>query len=246
MLNHSKSLFLSLAIHTLILLSLVGVYKYVFPSSKPAQQEKKICVNLTCIKQKAVVYQEHKIQKQKVKKTKPLHKKIVKKPVIHKKAPVQKPKRVKKKVPLKKEIKKEEQKVVEKSVEPMEPVQSVDADPVKEQLQVEKKVEVSKENVQNIVSEQEKYLQDNLAIIAQLIKENLYYPRMARKRGIQGSVTVRFMLLKDATVTQITTISSSSGILTRAAIKTIAELSGKFPKPKTDLMLTVPIIYSLH
>ncbi len=242
MINHSKSLLLSLSIHILILLSLFGIYKYAFSSVKPAEKEKRICVKLTCIKQKAVVE-----QKQKVQKPKPLHKKIVKKPDIHKKAPVKKPKRVKKKVPLKKEIKKEEQKVVEK---PVEPIKSVE--PAQPQPQTEKKTEVIENKIvaneisQKKMSDEEQYLEDNLAKIAQLIKENLYYPRMARKRGIQGSVTVRFMLLKDATVIQITTISSSSGILTRAAIKTIAELSGKFPKPKADLMLTVPIQYSLH
>ncbi|WP_049765261.1 energy transducer TonB [Sulfurimonas autotrophica] len=199
-------------------------------------------MNLTRIKQKAVV-----AQKQKVQKSKPLHKKIVKKPVIHKKAPAKKPKRVKKKVPLKKEIKKEEPKVIEK---PIEPIKSVE--PAEQPPQIEKKTEVvankivANEIPQKKMSDEEQYLENNLAKISQLIKENLYYPRMARKRGIQGSVTVRFMLLKDATVTQITTISSNSGILTRAAIKTIAELSGKFPKPKTDLMLTVPIQYSLH
>ena len=244
MINHSKSLLLSLSIHILILLSLFGIYKYAFSSVKPAEKEKRICVKLTCIKQKAVVE-----QKQKVQKPKPLHKKIVKKPDIHKKAPVKKPKRVKKKVPLKKEIKKEEQKVVEKPVEPIKSVEPAQPQP---QPQTEKKTEVIENKIvaneisQKKMSDEEQYLEDNLAKIAQLIKENLYYPRMARKRGIQGSVTVRFMLLKDATVIQITTISSSSGILTRAAIKTIAELSGKFPKPKADLMLTVPIQYSLH
>jgi protein TonB len=239
MLNHSKSLFLSVVIHTLILLSLASVYKYVFPSSKPVAKEHKICVNLTSIKQKAVARQEPKVQQQK-----PHPKKRIKKPVAQKK------------VPLKKKSNKEKPKVIKK---PVEAVASVEEEPQvakkaettehKPQNKLEDKVInklVTKEIVQNKVSEEEQYLQDNLAIIAQLIKENLYYPRIARKRGIQGSVTVRFMLLEDATVTQITTISSSSGILTRAAIKTIAELSGKFPKPQTKLMLSVPIIYSLH
>ena len=230
--NHSRSLFLSLSIHALLLLSLFSVYKYVFPSSEVAQKkEKKICVNLTCLKQKAVV--EQKVQKSK--------------PVIHKKASV---KKIKKKVPLKKEIKKEEAKVIQKQAEPIksaETVAPIAQEPIREKKTavVENKT-VTNKIVQKKMSDEEEYLKDNLAKIATLIKENLYYPRMARKRGIQGSVTVRFMLLRDATVTQITTISSSSGILTRAAIKTIAELSGKFPKPKTDLMLTVPIRYSLY
>ena len=258
MINHSKSFLLSLLIHALVILSLFSVYKYVFSSNKPAQQEKKICVNLMCIKPKVIV--EKKLQKKaKTKELKHLLKKIIKKPVIRKKTPIKKPKKIKKpkeikkKVFLKKKIKKEEPKIIEKPVEPAEPVKAEEPiKPIEEKLQIEQKTKITEnesiENkvVQNRMSEEEQYLENNLAKIAKLIKENLYYPRMARKRGIQGLVTVRFMLLKDASVTQITTISSNNGILTRAAIRTIAELSGKFPKPKADLMLTVPIQYSLH
>ena len=239
--NHSKSLFLSLFIHALILLSLFGIYKYAFSSVKSIEKEKRVSVSLSCLKQKAAIVQKEQ-------KLKPLHKKIVKK--IKKKEPKVIKKPVKKKVPLHKKITKKEPKVSEKPVEPIKATESVT--PVKQQSQIKKEpVAVKNKIVTNEIppkkmSDEEAYLENNLAKIAKLIKENLYYPRVARRRGIEGSVTVRFMLLKDATVTQITTISSSSGILTRAAIKTIAELSGKFPKPKKDLMVTVPIQYSLH
>ena len=242
MLNHSKSFLFSLVVHALILLSLFSVYENIFSSTKPIHQEKEICVHLASMKQETDTKQKHKVQNQQQ-----IHKKIVKKTIADKKVPVKKTKQIKKKVLLKKEMRKEEPKVIEK---PAEPIKSVE--PAQTQPQVEKKTEVvdnkivANEIFQKQMSDKEQYLENNLAKIATLIKENLYYPRMARKRGIQGAVTVRFMLLKNATVTQITTISSSSGILTRAAIKTIAELSGKFPKPKTDLMLTVPIQYSLH
>lgn len=243
--NHSKSLFLSLSIHALLLLSLFGIYKYSFSAVKPAQKEKRVCVNLACIKQKAAITKKVQESKPVHKKTKEKKPKVIKKPV----------KKIKKKVPLHKKIKKEEPKVVEKPVEPIKvvkPAASVEQQPQKEKSQTEEKNRVAGNKItpneipQKKRSDEEEYLENNLAKIAKLIKENLYYPRVARRRGIQGSVTVRFKLLKDATVTQITTISSSSGILTRAAIKTIAELSGKFPKPKKDLMLTVPIQYSLH
>jgi len=244
MVNHSKSFLLSLLIHTALLLSLFSVYEYVYSSGKSTQQEKKICVNLTCIKQKATVVQKdikHTLQK-----SKPLPKKTIKKPVVREK------------VPLKKEMKPKKPKVIEKVIEQVKSLQPQES--IKSVASVEKKSEIkqqtaeknpvkqntAKDVIQNKVSEQERYLQNNLTVIAQLIKENLYYPRRARKRGIQGSVKVCFLLLKDGTVTQITTISSSSGILTRAAIKTITELSGKFSKPKNDLMLTVPIDYKLY
>ena len=204
-------------------------------------------MNLASVKEEPLATQKQKVEsfhkktvKNLVKKMKKKKSKVIKKPV----------KKIKKKVPLYKKIKKEEPKIIEKSVEPIKAVEPVAS--VEQQRQTEKKTEVVENKMtpndipQKKVSDEEEYLEDNLAKIAKLIKDNLYYPRVARRRGIEGSVTVRFMLLKDATVTQITTISSSSGILTRAAIKTIAELSGKFPKPKKDLMVSVPIQYSLH
>ena len=241
--NHLKSLFLSLVIHALLLLSLLSVSKYVFPSGESMQKkEKKICVHLASIKQETETKQKRKVQN-----PQHVHKKTVKKTIANKKVPVKKTKQIEKKVLLKKEMKKEEPKVIEKPVEPIQPV-------VHEELQSQKEKKtdvvanrtVVNEIISKKMSDEEEYLKDNLSKIATLIKENLYYPRVARKRGIQGSVTVRFKLLRDATVIQITAISSDSGVLTRAAIKTIKELSGKFPKPKIDLTITLPIQYSLH
>ncbi|HIP55289.1 MAG TPA: energy transducer TonB [Sulfurimonas autotrophica] len=240
--NYLKSLFLSLVIHALLLLGLLSVSKYVFPSGESMQKkEKKICVHLASIKQKTETKQKHKVQN-----PQHTHKKIVKKTIADKKVPVKKTKQIEKKVLLKKEMRKEEPKVIEKPVEPIQPVAYEEL-----QSQKEKKTGVvaNKTVVNKMIpkmSDEEEYLKENLAKIATLIKENLYYPRVARKRGIQGSVTVRFILLQDATVIQITTISSNSEILTRAAIKTIKELSGEFPRPKRNLTITLPIQYSLH
>ncbi len=242
MLNHSKSLFLSLFVHALIVLSLFVLYKYVSTSIKPTEKETKICVHLKYLTQKVTAEQKtfmHKkiISKQKkVQKVEPFHKKVIKKFVKVKKTPVKKPEILQNKVPVKEEIKEKEAEIIKKI-----------ATPAEQKPQREKKTKIVKNEIfEKKISDKEQYIKENLAKIYNLIKENLYYPRTARKRGIEGSVTVRFILHKDATVTQITTISSNSGILTRAAIKTIAELSGKFPKPSSELMLSVPIRYSLH
>lgn len=242
MLNHSKSLFLSLFVHALIVLSLFVLYKYVSTSIKPTEKETKICVHLKYLKQKVTAEQKTAIHKKiipkqtKVRKVKPLHKKVVKKIVKVKKAPVKKPEVVQEKIPMKQKIKEKEAESIEKI-----------AMPTNQKSQREKKTKIVQNEIfEKKISDKEQYIKENLTKISNLIKENLYYPRTARKRGIEGSVTVRFILHKDATVTQITTISSNSGILTRAAIKTIAELSGKFPKPSSELTLSVPIKYSLH
>ena len=93
---------------------------------------------------------------------------------------------------------------------------------------------------------QKKYLKENLAEIIELLQENLYYPRRARKRGIEGEVILRFKLSTTAEVSDIEVISSKSDILNRGAIRTIEELSYKFPKPSEELDLKVPIFYKLQ
>lgn len=92
----------------------------------------------------------------------------------------------------------------------------------------------------------EMYFEENLQKISQLLEENLYYPRSARKRREEGVVIVEFMLQTDATVHDIKVIESQSDILSRAAMKTIDDLSGTFPKPKESLRLRVPITYKLN
>jgi len=82
--------------------------------------------------------------------------------------------------------------------------------------------------------------------IVELLSDNLYYPRSASKRGVVGEVVVKFTLLKNSTVNSIIIVSSKSDILSRAAIQTIEELSGKFPKPIENLTLHVPINYNLR
>ena len=82
--------------------------------------------------------------------------------------------------------------------------------------------------------------------ISQLLYEHLYYPRRARRHGIEGVVTVSFTLDIEGKVSQINIISSQHEILSRAAVKTLQELSGQFPKPKKQLDLRVPIRYTLH
>lgn len=96
---------------------------------------------------------------------------------------------------------------------------------------------------ENIAAE---YAKINMQKILSLIKENLYYPLSARKRGVQGSVKIRFTLDKDARVCDVRVIEAQSEILGRAAIKTLEGLSGKFVKPRETITVTLPISYILN
>ncbi len=90
------------------------------------------------------------------------------------------------------------------------------------------------------------YLDTHLARISELLREHLYYPRMARKRRIQGEVVASFVVETDGTVHNLSIKKHSRPILDRAAIETVESLSGKLPHPKNRLELEVPIRFVLR
>jgi len=96
------------------------------------------------------------------------------------------------------------------------------------------------------VSPEDAYIEAHLAEIMALLRDNLYYPRMARKRHIEGKVTVRFELLINGGIENITVVEAERDILARSAVTTIERLEGKFPLPSERLVLKVPIVYNLH
>ncbi len=90
------------------------------------------------------------------------------------------------------------------------------------------------------------YIEDNIALINALIKQNLYYPRIAKKRGMQGKTMVSFTLDTDGKILEIKALGSIASILSKAAIKTIQKASASFPHPKQVLALQIPIVYKLN
>ncbi|MDO8453122.1 MAG: energy transducer TonB [Sulfurimonas sp.] len=104
-------------------------------------------------------------------------------------------------------------------------------------------LEKSKEQITNRLEQD--YLEEHLQKIVKLLQENLYYPRSARERGVEGEVVVKFMITEKGDVQGVEVLSSKSEMLSNAAIKTIENLSGSFPKPKENLHLQLPISYSL-
>lgn len=92
---------------------------------------------------------------------------------------------------------------------------------------------------------EEEYRELNKAEIVALLQEHLHYPRSARQKGITGVVKVRFTLHTDASVDAIEVLASSHEILSRAAVKTIEDLSTLFPKPTKQTVLVIPIHYTL-
>ena len=244
MIYHTKSFSLSLLIHLLIIAFIYYGYR-TFHSENNAIKEEKICVKLcniksqtqpvhtTVAKAKAVpkrVVSEHSNQKE--------QKKVPK--VVKKKALVKKTKVVKKRkvIASKKNLHTTQSKKIEK----------VKSKPIENTLKplATTQVPLKKKSIKTAQVAQRAYLQENINKISELIRENLYYPRRARKRAIEGIVVVTFVLHKDARVTDVHILSVNRAILGRAAVKTIEELSGKFPKPHEVITLKVPINYMLE
>ena len=224
--RHAPSLFVSLVVHIFAVLIVLFTYKYAHSISEEKEQEKLSISLQLCIP-------KYEVKKEEKKTPLPPKKIIKKKQVTHKKTLKQK-KLIKKEVALKTVEKLE--KTVEKTVEKIITIEKTK--PQKTSLPVESKKQNKKTN-------KEKYLNNHLTEISQLLQSNLYYPRRARKRGIEGEVLVKFHLYKDASVGKIEVVSSKSEILSRSAIKTIQDLSGQFPNPSEELVLQIPIQYSL-
>ena len=172
-------------------------------------------------------------KKRPLKKKKIPKKRVVRKVVIVKKAPKVEPKVVEETIP--KVIEKPPEKVPEELI--VTPHKPVVLSPT-----AQKKVE---EPVTPHSTPEEIYVNTHISEIMVLLRKYLYYPRMARKRHIQGKVMVRFELLDNGDIRNITVLKANRDILAKAAVKTIERLEGKFPKPSKTLTLHVPIMYQL-
>lgn len=191
--------------------------------------DEKVCLKLTCVVEKHKEYVEEK----------PVVKEVIPKKV---KPKIEKPKKevVKKIVPKPEKL---TVPVVKDIVEP---------EPEPEVVYIEEEIEEDVIEVlpvesaeEEAVAQEEQYMDEHIQEIVRLLSQNLYYPRSARKRGVVGEVMVKFCLATDSTVSSVEVISSESEILSRAAKKTIEDLSGEFPKPSEELVLHVPINYEL-
>jgi len=238
----TKSLLTSLFIHLFIALVLTTMYvKY-----QDRTHETRVRVNLQAL---------HYVEPKPVKKVvvKPISKPLVKPTLVVKKkiTPVVKEKTV----PVKEVLAVEEPMVIEKEVEitpvVVEKVAVIEPETVEEvqQEQVFAKAMVTQTQepipIVNITPE-EQYMDENLAIINALIKRNLSYPRIAKKRGLQGKAMVLFTLDKEGNLIEISASGEVASILKKSALKTVKKASYSFPKPSQALTLQIPIVYKLH
>lgn len=187
------------------------------PEKKVAPENKKALPVITAKKEKRVVHRE----------SKPLTQPSVPKPI-----PATAPERVVQAAPASVQLAVEEETVPESARSETAP--NVTAATAGTSMEIE-----------GVQSEHD-YLEAHLLAIAQLLKSHLYYPKIARKRGIEGDVVAVFTLEPDGAVHDVSIKQHARGILDRAAVETIQSLSGLLPHPKNALTLEVPIRFRLR
>ncbi len=72
------------------------------------------------------------------------------------------------------------------------------------------------------------------------------YPKIARKRIIEGDVIIEFIIFKNGTVDKINIIKGAHNILNESAINAIKKASKEFPNMEQDTRIKITISYNLN
>ena len=236
-----KPLFYSLFIHILIVLL---VFILVYKVNKMDRNHALVDLRSVEISSpKIECFCEAEVKEAKLEKVSPVRTATVAPPKKIKKVP--KPKTVSKKQV---EIAWIEPLPVPQEVEPVE--EQTEEEAIEEQVipltTPQEKSTSSVVTTNQSVSYEARYMEDNLALINALIKKHLSYPRMAKKRGLQGKVLVSFRLQTNGEVVRINTTGNASPIFKKSAIETIRKAAGSFPVTQENLDLQIPIVYKLR
>ena len=180
-------------------------------SDKKIDKPNTVSISMVSIVKQKTPQKKEKIKKV-VKKKKPVKK-------VLKKKPIPKPKKV---IP-KEQIVQKEPEVVEEVVKEKEPEEKI----VKNEQSVQETQEVKQQVVtrnQEVINQDEIKAKQNLFFtkLRNKINENKSYPRSARRRGIQGSVEVKFCVQSDGNVKNVEFVSGKQ-IFKKSALKAIKD-----------------------
>lgn len=87
-----------------------------------------------------------------------------------------------------------------------------------------------------------------IALIRRKIRQNLYYPKIARRMRKEGTVKVAFRVMKDGSVEGVQVLSSPGSMLANGALRTIRSLKLPPIPPAlgmSQLKLFIPIEFKL-
>ena len=219
MLNSKRyfySFFLTIFLYGLVFTGILYSYDSLIIKNKV--KEKSINLNfVSLVEQEKIVKKEPAVKKE-------VPKKEIKETKISKKA-------TKKKV-LKKEAVK---KVVEKKT-------------IRKKTEKEEKKIVKKEQefIQKSVKKtyEQDFLDEYLKQIVALIQKNINYPKRAKRLNIQGKVLIKFKILTNGKIIEIESISGHT-LLIKSSLEAIENASKEFPQVKKEIVIKVPIEYTL-
>lgn len=85
---------------------------------------------------------------------------------------------------------------------------------------------------------------DYLGVLLAHIEKHKFYPRTARRRGLEGDVPIRFMMLSDNNI-KILQANGSHAVLQQAAKEAVTSAL-PFPTPPVDLSLPLMLEFSIR
>lgn len=228
--SETKALVLSLAIHTLVIGSVVYF----------STQTTDVSTKQTAIPMNLMAYTP--VAKEPVKPVEQA-KPVKPKPISPKPKPKPKPEPIKE-IPIEKEPVIEEpvveeviKEAVEEIVEPQEPIEP--------QKTLE---EIQKEQEQIRVKQEQEFIQTNFSVIRDMALRNLVYPRMAKKMGWSGIVEIKLVVDTNGKLLEASVVKSSGKeLLDNTALKAALALKDEvLPKPQTRSTLILPIAFNLR
>ena len=258
--RYLNSFFITLALYLIIAFALFVMFADEKIKAKKSESSKIISLNHIKLekevtKKKPVEKKQEDVKPKEVEAKKVEPKKVEKKKIIKKVEPKKpKPKPKPKKIVKKKIVKKKVEKIVKaKKIKEIKKQEVAKTKNQKIEKVVEKKAS-SESKVTNTakktvstpkeVDVREDYLNQHLAQIRSYITKNVKYPKRARIMHIQDVVRVKFTLLKNGEVTNITILSGSKH-LQKATIQAVENASSFFPRVSKDIVIIIPIEYKL-
>ena len=86
--------------------------------------------------------------------------------------------------------------------------------------------------------------------LLKFIKDNLKYPMLAAEKGIEGRVTIRFVVDRDGTVNDVTVIRGLDSLCDKEAVRVVKMMPtwmpGKQSGKAIPVYYTLPIVYKLQ
>ena len=243
-----SSFILSVSIHILLVVALAGSYLTIQKrlEANKTSNEKLLCIDLASYKPCPIPKKDHTTTFKKETKPKKKSKKNTPKTTRKK---VKKEIEKKKKEPkhsIQKTTTAKQKKIETKTTKLQTKISQkrATANTKKKNLPAKKCIKEASKQKQN-KSYTSRYISKNISIIRKLIAENLYYPRKARRRHIEGTVKVRFTLTQDGKISEMQIISNSPKILSKAAVTTLQDIEDLLPHPDEEITITLPIVYKI-